>query len=193
MYCPETIKQMNAESSLRSPAEVNTCLAAIKEALRQVTQVDAQIEVARQLKATRPDLAKQLNLAEEFYVAERERLLDLEDLVSALSRFYEGLASLLEQYERERLTLECRQLLVENGGFDSPDIVIIREEGRFMLPQLTQRCEKVVVTLQEIREVLDEYSSTLSDVRLHGLKQRESSSRKQRCTRQFSGNRTSLY
>ena len=184
---------MNAESSLRSPAEVNTCLAAIKETLRQVTQVDAQIEAARQLKAVRPELAKQLKLAEEFYVAERERLLDLEDLVSALSLFSEELSSLLEQYERERLTLECRQLLVENGGFDSPDIVSIREEGRFMLPQLTQRCEKVVVTLQEIREVLDEYSSTLSDVRLHGLKQRESSSRKQRCTRQFSGNRTSLY
>ena len=192
MYCPETIKRMNAESSLRSPAEVNTCLAAIKETLRQVTQVDAQIEVARQLKATRPDLAKQLNLAEEFYVAERERLLDLED-VSALSRFYEGLASLLEHYERERLTLECRQLLVENGGFDSPDIVSIREEGRFMLPQLTQRCEKVAVTIQEIRHVLNEYSSALSDDRLHGLEQRESSSRKRRCTRQFSGDRTSLY
>src|SRR3989442_14986353 len=103
--------------SLRSPAEVNICLAAIKEALRQVTQVDAQIEAAR-----RSDLAKQINLAEEFYVAERERLVDLED-VSALSRFYEGLASLLEQYQTERLTLECRQLLVENGGFDSSDIV----------------------------------------------------------------------
>src|SRR2546426_11627794 len=161
MYCPETIKQMNAESSLRSPAEVNTCLAAIKEALRQVTQVDAQIEVARQLKATRPDLAKQLNLAEEFYVAERERLLDLED-VSTLSRFYEGLASLLEQCQTERLTLECRQLLVENGGFDSSDAVSIREEGRFMLPQLTQRCEKVDATIQEVRQVLDEYSQALT-------------------------------
>ena len=184
---------MNAESSLRSPAEVNTCLAAIKEALRQVTQVDAQIEVARQLKATRPDLAKQLNLAEEFYVAERERLLDLEDLVTPLSRFYEGLASLLEQYERERLTLECRQILLDNGGLNNSDTVSIREEGRFMLPQLTQRCEKVAVTMQEIRHVLNEYSSALSDDRLHGLEQRESSSRKRRCTRQFSGDRTSLY
>jgi len=159
---------MNAESSLRSPAEVKTCLAAIKEALRQVTQVDAQIEVARQLKVARPELRKQLKLAEEFYVAERERLLDLEDLVSALSRFYEGLASLLEQYQTERLTLECRQLLVDNSELDDTDTVSIKEEGRFMLPQLTRRCEKVALTIQEIKEVLDEYSSALGDARLHG-------------------------
>jgi hypothetical protein len=59
MYSPETIKRLNAESSLRWPEEVNRALMTIKAALRQVKQADGEIETARKFKVTRPEHSKQ--------------------------------------------------------------------------------------------------------------------------------------
>jgi len=163
---------------------MNTTLLAVKEALRQIIQIDTEMEAARQLKKVRPELIRQLELAEEFYLAERKRLLDLEDLIPNLTRLAEALTLLFEEYETERLTLVARSLtLAQCSNEASIDTVSSREEFRYMLPLLTQRCEKIGVTIQEIRQVLNEYSSALSDVPSHGLKQKDSSSGKSRWTR----------
>lgn len=159
MYDPETIKRRNAQSSLKEPEEVNTILVTVKEALRQVSQINIELKSAKQLRTTRPDLNKQLDLAKEFYVAERNRLLlEIEDLIQRLNTISEGLVLLLEVHESEKATLQGRLLMVEhNDDSNNVDTVSIREEVRFMLPQLTQRCEKIAVTIQEINQVIHEY------------------------------------
>jgi hypothetical protein len=159
MYSPEILKRLNAETSLQWPEKVNGALVAIKGALRQVAEVDAQIEAARQLKEARPELAKQLELTEKFYIARREALLDLEEPVSTLAGIREALASLLNRYETERFTLEGRPVLEEhrNGGSSEASI----NAGDEILPRLTevsQRCEKIAVTIRQVKEALQEYS-----------------------------------
>jgi len=164
MYCPETIKRMNAESSLDWPDEVNRALVTIKDALRQVSEVDAQIKSAGQLRAARPDLTQQLELAEEFFIAKRKALLDLEGPVSTLAGICEALVSLLQRYETERGTLQGRLLVVEHDSSNDTDS--IRKELEPILAQVSQRCERIRVTIQEIRGVLHEYASEYSRERL---------------------------
>jgi len=160
MYGPETIKRMNAESSLDWPGEVNRALVTIKDALRQVSEVDAQIKSAGQLRATRPDLTQQLELAEEFFIAKRKALLDLEGPVSTLAGISEALVSLLQRYETERGTLQGRLLVVEHDSSNDTDS--IRKELEPILAQVSQRYERIRVTIQEIREALHEYAESCS-------------------------------
>lgn len=55
MYCPETIKQSNAESNLDWPSVVNTALVTVKNALRDVAEINLQIELAKKLRQESPE------------------------------------------------------------------------------------------------------------------------------------------
>lgn len=155
---------MNAESSLKWPDTVNTALVIVKDSLRQVAEVDDQLEASRQLKIARPELAKQLELAEKFYVARRRELLDLEESISTLVGIREALASLLDRYETERYTVEGRLLLSKNSmyGRDAKSDADVPRELGARLSEVSQRCLKIATTVQEIREALQEYSTLSS-------------------------------
>jgi chromosome segregation ATPase len=171
---------MNAEATLKWPEKINDALITIKDALRQVHEVNAQLEAARKLSVKRPELTVQLELAEQFYIARRKALLDLEGPVSTLAGIREALATLLERAETERLTLEGRILLAEQSLRDGNKTTSIQDDIKSSLAEVTQRCEKISLTIHEIREVLQEYSLQYSKPHLkpdydenQGLKQLE--------------------
>ena len=152
---------MNSESNVIWPEEVNNALITLKHALRQVQEANAQIEAARALRIARPQHARQLDLAEQFYIARRKELLDIEDTVATLAGIRKALANLRDCYQAERLTLEGRLLLTENtsGGGDSEASSRLRDEIGSRLIDVSQRYERVAATIQEIREALREYST----------------------------------
>ena len=169
MDSPGIIGEMNNKTtSLKWPQVVNDALATIKDALRQVHEIDVQIEATRKLIAKRTGDIIQLKLAEKFYKDQRKSLLDLEGPVSIIAGIRHALAITLER-EVERLTLEGSFIAVKQ--LDGNNSLTIKDEIGSKFTLSAQRCQRISLTLQEIKEVLWEYSAEYSEAASPGPSQ----------------------
>jgi hypothetical protein len=82
--------------------------------------------------------------------------------VSTLAGIREALVSLLNHYEKERITLEGRLFLIEHGGDGDNSTHKAAAHGGLEVQQryalVLERCDRIRLITREIRQVLDEYA-----------------------------------
>ena len=157
MYCPETIKRLNAQATVRKDEEVNSSLLKIKEALCRVDEIDSQIEAIRLLRQIKPGQARQLELAEQFYLQQRKNVLELQDTALHLGEVQAACKFLLEHDEESKLTLQGRLAAADFSGNGR-----IAGEVAPEFDQAQEKRERLEMILAAIQETLDEYSREYS-------------------------------
>jgi hypothetical protein len=161
MYCPETIRKLNAEhkySITGTDSTIDEAILNIKCALNRATELHNEIKAVRSLKKIScPEKISQLDLAEKFYIARRRAILNLQHLALELNQALEDGKILLKRYENDRDLLEGRIMAAKASG-NSKILSIATPEYE----QVLNKIRKVSTTMLAIEETLKEYSAEYS-------------------------------
>ena len=157
MYCPETIKRLNAKSNLESYEDINRALLTIKTRLCQVIEFEHELEAAGRLKVEQPQRTVQLSLVEQFYRAQRTQALEIEQPVMRLIEARKACAVLLEEQNKQKGFCEARLVTALRTGN-----LAFKRDAEFASKNLSREYQKLTCLAQAIEETLSEYSAARS-------------------------------
>ena len=152
MYCPETIRKLNAQATVRREVEINNLLLKVKHALARTSEINSQLDAIRRLRQLKPSQARQLQLAEQFYTTQRKSILALQEPALHLGEILAACKLLLEEDEGDILALQGRLAEAEFSGNSR-----ILSEINTASSESTERQERLKAIVAEIQETLDEY------------------------------------
>jgi hypothetical protein len=157
MHCRETIRRLNARAVVSATAKISRSCLTIQRGLWEAEAIDIEIAGARDVARVMPHKAKQLRVAEKYFIEARARALSLQEEALHLGEVLDAYAVLLEHNEARRSLLEGR-LLVAEAIYDAQLADEIRPDYRDAVEQHGE----LIAGQAEIRNLLDKYSGEYS-------------------------------